>query len=101
MDIWGWRPDTRPFTSCLKKLIGFTGRICSTPTPYGVLPMPQNLPDDANPRGLKLRHTLLGHSGSIGKIAWSPDGRSLASSSTDGTIQLWDSMAGGASRTLG
>ena len=34
------------------------------------------------PPGFKLRHTLRGHEGDIGRIAWSPDGRMFASPST-------------------
>lgn len=35
-------------------------------------------------------HRLLGHTGSVSNLVWSPDGRSLASSSIDSTVILWD-----------
>lgn len=41
------------------------------------------------PPGVKLLRTLRGHTDTIGRIAWSPDGRLLASPSADGTIRLW------------
>ena len=52
------------------------------------------------PPGFKLRHTLRGHKDWIGRIAWSPDGRTLASGSSDNTIRLWDAEIGKLLRTL-
>ncbi len=42
------------------------------------------------PPGVKLMRTLRGHTGTIGRIAWSPDGRMLASPSADRIIWLSD-----------
>src|SRR5438270_138555 len=55
---------------------------------------------DKIPSGFKLRHTLRGHSDRIGRIAWSPDGRVLASGSDDETIRLWDMQTGQLLRSL-
>jgi GTPase SAR1 family protein len=52
------------------------------------------------PPGVKLVRTLRGHAGWIGRIAWSPDGRMLASPSQDKTIRLWDTETGECLRTL-
>ncbi|WP_229393281.1 GTPase [Methanosarcina sp. DH1] len=46
------------------------------------------------PPGVKLVHTLRGHTGSIHRIAWSPDGLMLASPSSDTTIRLWNTETG-------
>src|SRR5258706_581886 len=52
------------------------------------------------PAGVKLVRTLRGHTDWIGRIAWSPDGRMLASPSSDKTIRLWDTETGECLRTL-
>lgn len=52
------------------------------------------------PAGFTLRHTLRGHQLEINRIAWSPDGRFLASSSFDKTIRIWDAYAGKQMHTL-
>jgi len=52
------------------------------------------------PPGFKLRHTLRGHTGEIFRIAWSPDGHTLASPSQDTTIRLWDTTTGELRRVL-
>ncbi|KAK6810873.1 hypothetical protein RU639_013594 [Aspergillus parasiticus] len=44
--------------------------------------------------------TLEGHSDSVISVAFSPDGRTLASGSDDATIKLWDTMTGTERQTL-
>lgn len=46
------------------------------------------------PDGVKLVRTLRGHTGEVGRIAWSSDGNLLASPSFDNTIRVWDSETG-------
>lgn len=50
--------------------------------------------------GFKRIRTLKGHTGEIGRIAWSPDGRIIASPSADGTIRLWNPETGECLRKL-
>ena len=43
---------------------------------------------------LQLRATLAGHTKSIDRIAFSPDGELIATSSEDGTVRLWNAHTG-------
>ena len=50
-------------------------------------------------RGIELMTVLRGHEDVILRLNWSPDGKTLASSSVDRSIRLWD-LAGGICRAV-
>ncbi|HEY1190470.1 MAG TPA: metallophosphoesterase [Gemmata sp.] len=65
------------------------------PAPQPEAPPPPKPPKALDvPPGFTLRHTLRGHTGWIGRLAWSPDGRFLATPSQDGTVRVWDAQTG-------
>src|ERR1700722_10539284 len=46
------------------------------------------------PLGATLRHTLRDPSGCSGRVAWSPDGRLLASGAVAGAVSFWEAQTG-------
>ena len=56
----------------------------------------------ANPKGKKYRclHTLRGHASFVNSVAFAPDGKTLASASSDRSVKIWDRHTGACLHTL-
>jgi WD40 repeat protein len=50
--------------------------------------------DVRNVASLEQGMTLVGHSAAIQELAWSPNGRRIASCANDGTVRIWDAAFG-------
>jgi serine/threonine protein kinase len=69
-----------------------------TPTATATAQVPVISPENA--AQIRELATLSGHTGSVRSVAFAPDGRTLASGSSDRTIKLWDVASGREVRTL-
>jgi WD40 repeat protein len=71
-------------------LLFLTSACASQPSVTGPPPLPTDQPASSS-TALLMYH---GHTNRIMSLAWSPDGKEIASGSADGTVQVWDASTG-------
>lgn len=86
-EVWRFLADWRPERTALRARKGEVDRVLRKL-------LGRNTQEAGIPAGLKHRYSLRGHGGIIFRVAWSPDGRRLASSSKDRTVGIWDVETG-------
>jgi eukaryotic-like serine/threonine-protein kinase len=74
--------------------IAGSGIVWLTHSQQSSIPAAPPLPSTSLPIGTTL-YTYRGHSSGVFAVAWSPDGKRLASGSQDKTVQVWDATDGG------
>ena len=89
MVLWWRRKSAQPVEAVSPELPNVQPVEVVSPELPNVQPIEVVSPELAP--GVKLRHTLRGHRGAIGRIAWSPDGRRLAVSLSrqDGNLDIY------------
>lgn len=99
-EVGGFKTETGA-VSCLK--FNHSGRILASDAGLSRQPGAINLwdlDDRQDQPSLKLRATLQGHSNRISSMAFSSDGRTLATVGRDQTVKLWDLASGKERATL-
>ncbi|MCX4633089.1 trypsin-like peptidase domain-containing protein [Streptomyces sp. NBC_01443] len=67
---------------------------------YRTSPTPESMQSVQNVASLPLHKRLSGHTDSVLSVAFSPDGKTLATASADKTVRLWNVTTGKTRRTL-
>ncbi|UKY55085.1 trypsin-like peptidase domain-containing protein [Streptomyces inhibens] len=107
--LWQWRTAVGQRQEALSRQLAAQSGTLISASPdlasllaiqaYRTSPTPESVESLQNAAALPLQRHLSGHTGTVESVAFSPDGRTLATGSDDHSVRLWD-MATGKRRTV-
>ncbi|WP_330299999.1 nSTAND1 domain-containing NTPase [Streptomyces sp. NBC_00503] len=108
--VWQWRTavtqqqaaQSRELATQSSTLIGKNPDLAAllAVQAYRTSPTPESKESLRNAAALPLQRRLTGHTDWVNRVAFSPDGRTLATGSGDGSVRLWDVATGAMRSTL-
>ncbi|MFD0374269.1 trypsin-like peptidase domain-containing protein [Streptomyces sp. NPDC127112] len=102
--LWQWRRASEERRTALSRQVAARSAALIDANPdtasllavraYRTQHTPDAISSVEDAASLPLQRRLAGHTAQINRLAYSPDGRTLATASHDGTVRLWDTATG-------